>query len=60
MGERAFRECHARSVLDYGERVTTPDQIIPAILRGIQKTQAGVPALLEFITAKETQISSFG
>lgn len=50
----------AKAFGGYGERVTTPDQIIPAILRGIQKTQEGVPALLEFITAKETQISSFG
>ncbi|MCY3867119.1 MAG: thiamine pyrophosphate-requiring protein [Chloroflexi bacterium] len=43
----------------YGERVESPDQIVPAIKRGIQKTQEGMPALLEFITAKETQISSF-
>lgn len=43
----------------YGERVETPDQIIPAIQRGIQKTQEGVPALLEFITAKELEISSY-
>jgi acetolactate synthase-1/2/3 large subunit len=43
----------------YGERVMTPDQIIPAIQRGIEKTQAGVPTLLEFITAKETEVSLF-
>ena len=43
----------------YGERVTTPDQIIPAIQRGIEQTQAGVPALLEFITTKETEVSKF-
>ena len=49
----------AKSFGGYGERVETPDQIIPAIQRGIQKTQEGVPALLEFITAKEIQISSF-
>ncbi len=49
----------AKAFGGYGERVTTPDQIIPAIQRGIQKTQEGVPALLEFITAKETQISTF-
>ncbi len=41
----------------YGERIETVDQIIPAIARGIQKTQEGVPALLEFITAKENEIS---
>ena len=49
----------AKAFGGYGERVETPDQIIPAIQRGIQKTQEGVPALLEFITAKETQISSY-
>ena len=49
----------AKAFGGYGERVTTPDQIIPAIKRGIQKTQEGVPALLEFITAKEIQISTF-
>jgi acetolactate synthase-1/2/3 large subunit len=43
----------------YGERVTQPDQIIPAIRRGIEQTKAGVPALLEFITAKETEVSKF-
>lgn len=50
----------AKAFGGYGERVTTPDQIVPAIRRGIQKTQEGVPALLEFITAKETSVSVFG
>ena len=49
----------AKAFGGYGERVETPDQIVPAIQRGIQKTQQGVPALLEFITAKEIQISTF-
>ena len=49
----------AKAFGGYGERVETPDQIIPAIQRGIQKTQEGIPALLEFITAKEIQISKF-
>lgn len=49
----------AKAFGGYGERVETPDQIIPAIQRGIRKTEEGVPALLEFITAKEIQISSF-
>lgn len=49
----------AKAFGGYGERVETPDQIVPAIQRGIQKTQDGVPALLEFITAKEIQISTF-
>lgn len=47
----------ARAFGGYGERVTTPDQIIPAIQRGIEQTKNGVPALLEFITSKETQVS---
>ena len=49
----------AKAFGGYGERVETPDQIVPALQRGIQKTQEGVPALLEFITAKEIQISTF-
>ncbi len=49
----------AKAFGGYGERVETPAQIIPAIRRGIQKTQEGVPALLEFITAKEIEISKF-
>ena len=49
----------ARAFGGYGERIESPDQIVPAIERGIQRTQDGVPALLEFITAKETQISTY-
>jgi acetolactate synthase-1/2/3 large subunit len=41
----------------YGERVTAPDEIAAAIQRGIAATQAGQPALLEFITCKETRAS---
>ena len=47
----------ARSFGGYGERVTDPAEIIPAIQRGIAQTEAGVPALLEFITDKEVEIS---
>ena len=49
----------ARALGGYGERVTTPDQIIPAIQRGIEQTEAGVPALLEFITAQEIEYSLY-
>jgi len=49
----------ARAFGGYGERVTQPGEIIPAIRRGIRKTQEGVPALLEFITAKEIEFSLF-
>jgi thiamine pyrophosphate-dependent acetolactate synthase large subunit-like protein len=41
----------------YGERVTQPGEIKAAIQRGIKATQAGQPALLEFITSKETRVS---
>ena len=33
---------------------------LPAIKRGVQQTLEGKPALLEFITQKETMISSYG
>jgi acetolactate synthase-1/2/3 large subunit len=49
----------AKAFGGYGERVETPDQIIPAIKRGIEKTQEGTPALLEFITAKEIETSKY-
>jgi acetolactate synthase I/II/III large subunit len=47
----------ARALGGYGERVTAPEEIIPAIRRGIAATEAGQPALLEFITAQETRAS---
>jgi acetolactate synthase-1/2/3 large subunit len=47
----------ARAFGGYGERVTRPEDIIPAIRRGIEQTRNGTPALLEFITSKETQVS---
>jgi thiamine pyrophosphate-dependent acetolactate synthase large subunit-like protein len=49
----------ARAFGGYGERITDPAQIVPAIKRGIEQTEAGVPALLEFITEQETQISKY-
>lgn len=50
----------ARAFGGHGERVTRPEDIIPAIKRGIQKTKEGVPVLLEFITSKETEVSRPG
>ncbi len=47
----------ARALGCHGERVTTPDEIIPAITRGIEATEAGRPALVEFITSKEARFS---
>ncbi len=49
----------ARAFGGYGERVTEPSEIIPAIRRGIEQTEKGVPALLEFITDLEVEISKF-
>ena len=49
----------ARAFGGYGERITEPAQIVPAIRRGIEQTRAGKPALLEFITSQETRISKF-
>ncbi len=34
-------------------------EIVPAIKRGIQKTQEGVPVLLEFITEKAEDFSMY-
>jgi acetolactate synthase-1/2/3 large subunit len=49
----------ARAFGGYGERVTNIAEIVPAIKRGIAQTQAGKPALLEFMTSQETRISKF-
>ncbi len=47
----------ARAFGGYGERVTKVADIVPAIRRGIEQTRNGTPALLEFITGKETAVS---
>jgi acetolactate synthase-1/2/3 large subunit len=49
----------AKALGGWGERVTQPDDIVPAIKRGIAKTQEGTPVLLEFITEKATDFSMF-
>ncbi|MFP6759754.1 MAG: thiamine pyrophosphate-dependent enzyme, partial [Alphaproteobacteria bacterium] len=49
----------ARAFGGYGERITDPSEIIPAIRRGIEQTENGTPALLEFITSKENTVSTF-
>ena len=49
----------AKAFGGYGERVTDPAEIVPAIRRGIEATESGTPALLEFITEKEIGISSY-
>ena len=49
----------AKALGGYGERVTQPADIIPAVKRAIQKTEDGIPALLEFLTSRETECSIF-
>jgi thiamine pyrophosphate-dependent acetolactate synthase large subunit-like protein len=49
----------ARAFGGYGERVEKPGEIVPAIKRGIAATERGQPALLEFITSKEVNVSKF-
>jgi len=45
----------AESLGAYGERVEEPDEVIPALKRGIKEVNAGRPALIEVITSKETE-----
>lgn len=47
----------ARALGGYGERIEKPGDIAAAIRRGIAATQAGQPALLEFMTSRETRAS---
>jgi acetolactate synthase I/II/III large subunit len=49
----------ARALGGYGERVERVDEIVPAIRRGVAATERGQPALLEFITTKEVEVSRF-
>src|SRR5262245_16139994 len=49
----------AKAFGGHGERVTDPNEIVPAIKRAIVKTQEGTPALLEFITEKAEDFSMY-
>jgi len=49
----------AKALGGWGERVTEPKEIVPAIKRAIAKTREGTPALLEFITEKAEDFSIF-
>lgn len=44
----------------YGERITDPNDIVAALQRGVDATRRGQPALLEFITSQELEISGLG
>lgn len=48
----------AKAFGGYGERVTDPNEITDAIRRGIEATENGQAALLEFITDKELSVST--
>jgi acetolactate synthase-1/2/3 large subunit len=50
----------AQALGGYGERITRPEEIAPALQRGIQLTREGTAVLLEFITEKATDISRGG
>ena len=47
----------AKALGGYGERIFKVEDIVPAIKRGIEKTEAGVPVLLEFMTSQEQRFS---
>ncbi|HKT20814.1 MAG TPA: thiamine pyrophosphate-requiring protein [Stellaceae bacterium] len=48
----------ARALGAWGERVTEPQAIVPAIKRAVEKTKEGTPALLEFITERQSPRSA--
>jgi acetolactate synthase I/II/III large subunit len=48
----------ARSLGAWGERVTEPQAIVPALKRAVEKTKEGTTALLEFITERQSPRSS--
>ena len=49
----------AKALGGHGERISRVEDIIPAIKRGIAATQAGQPALLEFMTSQEQDFSRY-
>jgi acetolactate synthase-1/2/3 large subunit len=48
----------ARALGAYAERVTDPSDIRAALSRGRSETEQGRPALVEFVTARETSLST--
>jgi len=49
----------ARAFSGYAERVERPQEIVPALRRAIQATEEGRPALLEVLTSREVEVSTF-
>jgi acetolactate synthase-1/2/3 large subunit len=50
----------AMSLGAHGERVTSPDRIVPALKKAIEVANGGQPALLEMISKEEVNISTYG
>jgi thiamine pyrophosphate-dependent acetolactate synthase large subunit-like protein len=48
----------AQALGAYGERVTTPEAIIPAVKRALDATQGGQPVVLECITREDGTFSN--
>ncbi len=48
----------AQGLGGYGERIVSPENIIPAIKHGINSVESGKPALLEFMTSREHEMNS--
>jgi acetolactate synthase-1/2/3 large subunit len=42
----------------WAERVSQPEEIVPAIRRALEATRGGSPAVLEFMTTNETAVSA--
>ena len=49
----------AQAMGAYTEKITAPNNIVPAIKRGIAETEAGKAVVLEFITKDEGKYSKF-
>ena len=49
----------AQAMGAFSERITDPDEIVPAIQRGLEVNNSGRPAVLEFMTKEEGQYSKF-
>jgi thiamine pyrophosphate-dependent acetolactate synthase large subunit-like protein len=50
----------AMSLGAHGERVTSPDRIVPALKKAMEVANSGQPALLEMISKEEVNISTYG
>ena len=49
----------AQAMGAYSEKITEPQEIVPAIKRGMAAVEAGRPTVLEFITCDEGEFSKF-